>query len=132
MNFIKTFALVVGISLFSTELLHAQLQIDAQYRPRFELRDGYRKLSNLDNTPTGVISQRTRLSLTYKTENLKLVFSPQDVRVWGDENLSSAAGVDGDDASLTLFEGYAAIKMGNAGWVSVGRQQLVYDHQRLL
>ncbi|ALO16429.1 hypothetical protein L21SP5_02809 [Salinivirga cyanobacteriivorans] len=132
MNFIKTFALVAGISIFSIELAHAQLQIDAQYRPRFELRDGYQKLASPENTPSTVISQRTRLSLTYKTENLKLVFSPQDVRVWGDETLSSSTGVYGDDASLTLFEGYAAIKMRNVGWLSVGRQQLVYDNQRLL
>ena len=132
MNLIKTFAFVAGINIFSSQLSHAQLQIDAQYRPRFELRDGYRKPANPESTPSAVMSQRTRLSLTYKTKNLKLVFSPQDVRVWGDENLSSSTAVYGDDASLALFEGYAAIIMGNAGWFSVGRQQLVYNNQRLL
>lgn len=132
MNLIKTFAIVAGINIFSSQLSHAQLQIDAQYRPRFELPNGYRKLANPESTPSAVMSQRTRLSLTYKTDNLNLVFSPQDVRVWGDENLSSPTGVYGDNASLALFEGYAAIKMGNAGWISVGRQQLAYDHQRLL
>ncbi|MDA3865987.1 MAG: alginate export family protein [Salinivirgaceae bacterium] len=132
MNFVKTITLVAVICGFCSQLSYAQLQIDAQYRPRFEIRDGYRKLASPENTPSAVMSQRTRLSFSYKSDNLKLVFSPQDVRVWGDETLSSSTGVYGDDASLTLFEGYAAIKMNNIGWVSVGRQQLVYDNQRLL
>ncbi|MFO7863456.1 MAG: hypothetical protein R6U85_05610, partial [Salinivirgaceae bacterium] len=102
MNLIKAFAFVAGISIFSSQLSHAQLQINAQYRPRFELRDGYRKLASPESTPSALMSQRTRLSLSYKSDNLKLVFSPQDVRVWGDENLSSSTGVYGDDASLTL------------------------------
>jgi hypothetical protein len=96
------------------------------------VRDGYRKLATEGSTPSVIISQRTRLSFSYITENLKLKFTPQDVRVWGDEKLASSTGVYGDNASIDLFEGYAEIKMGDVGWISVGRQQLVYDHQRLL
>ena len=132
MKFIKPIALIIGICFCSPNLSYAQLKIDAQFRPRFEIRNGYRKLTSPGNTPSAVISQRARMKFSYKSDNLKLVFSPQDVRVWGDENLSSSTGVYGDDASLTLFEVYAAFKMGNAGWLSVGRQQLIYDQQRLL
>ena len=122
----------IVISLFVAIESQAQFIIDAQYRPRFEVRDGYRKLATEGSTPSVIISQRTRLSFSYITEKLKLKFTPQDVRIWGDEKLASSTGVYGDNASIDLFEGYAEIKMGNVGWISVGRQQLVYDHQRLL
>lgn len=111
---------------------NAQLSIDAEYRSRFEMRDGYRQIAIPDNMPSFIISQRTRLSFNYKTENIKLRITPQDVRVWGNEQLASSTGVYGDKASLDLLEGYAEIKVGNKSWLSVGRQQLNYDRQRLL
>jgi len=120
------------ISLFVILETQAQFRIDAQYLPRFELRDGYRKLATDGSVPTIVISQRTRLSFSYQSEKLKIKFTPQDVRIWGDELLANSTGVYGDNASLDLFEAYAEIKTGNFGWISVGRQQLVYDHERLL
>jgi len=124
--------IITAISLFVVLETQAQFNIDAQYRSRFEYRDGYRKLVTEGSTPSTIISQRARFSFSYTTENLKLRFTPQDVRVWGDEQLASSTGVYGDNASIDLFEGYAEIKMGNVGWISVGRQQLVYDQQRLL
>jgi hypothetical protein len=110
----------------------AQLNIDLEYRPRFELRHGYRNAALVDNPVIGCISQRSRLNLTYLTPAMRIVFSPQDVRIWGDEQLASSTGVYGDDASLSLFHAYAEIQTGNFGYVSVGRQPLVYDNQRLL
>ncbi|WP_297094057.1 alginate export family protein [uncultured Draconibacterium sp.] len=110
----------------------AQFTVDAQLRNRFELRNGYRKLAAEGTTPAAVISQRTRLSFSFENEHLKLKITPQDVRIWGDEQLSSSTGVYGDEASLDLFEGYVQIKTGAKGWLSVGRQQLVYDNQRIL
>lgn len=110
----------------------AQFSVDAQYRNRFEVRDGYKKLAAKGATPAVFVSQRTRISFNYENERLKLKFTPQDVRVWGDEQLSSSTGVFGDYASLDLFEGYVQIKTGAKSWLSVGRQQLVYDNQRIL
>lgn len=129
---LKRSLIITAISLFVVLETRAQFNIDAQYRPRFEVRNGYQKLATEGSAPSVIISQRTRLSFSYITEKLKLKFTPQDVRVWGDEKLASSTGVYGDNASIDLFEGYAEIKMGNVGWISVGRQQLVYDHQRLL
>jgi hypothetical protein len=110
----------------------AQFSVDAQHRNRFELRDGYKKLAAEGTTPAAFISQRTRLSFSYEKERLKLKFTPQDVRVWGDEQLSSSTGVFGDYASLDLFEAFVQIKTSEKSWLSVGRQQLVYDNQRIL
>jgi len=118
-------------SFFSTAL-QAQLSMEAEFRPRFEVRDGYRELAEPAATPSWIISQRTRLSFSYVTDRLRLHVTPQDVRVWGDEQLASSTGVYGDHASLDLLEAYAEIEMGKNTWVSVGRQQLAYDRQRLL
>ena len=124
--------IITVIFLFVVLETRAQFKIEAQYRPRFELRDGYQKLATDGSVPTVVISQRTRLSFSYESEKLKLKLTPQDVRVWGDEQLASSTGVYGDNASIDLFEAYAEMRIGNLGWLSVGRQQLVYDFERLL
>lgn len=108
-----------------------QLSIDAEYRNRFEFRDGYKSLPEAGSHPAAFISQRTRLSFSYETEQLRLKFTPQDVRVWGDEQSSGSTAVYGDDASLEMFEGFAELKIKNKNWLSVGRQQLIYDNQRL-
>jgi hypothetical protein len=109
----------------------AQFSVDAQYRNRFELRNGYKQLAAEGTTPAIFISQRTRLSFDFDSDKLKLKFTPQDVRVWGDEQLSSSTGVFGNNASLDLFEAFVQIKTSQKGWLSVGRQQLVYDNQRI-
>lgn len=119
-------------SLLSLNILHAQLQVGVQYRNRFELRDGYQKLAQQGSTPAFLVSQRTRISLAWKSENLKLKFTPQDIRLWGDEDVESSTGVFGSYASLEMFEGYAEMRISHPLWISVGRQQLVYDNKRLL
>lgn len=126
------FFLLLTCFIFLFNNAFAQINVDAQYRPRFEVRNGYRELIPKDANPSLIASQRMRLSLVYETEKLKLKFSPQDVRVWGDENLTSSTGVYGNDASLDLFEGYVELKPTGNLSLSVGRQTLVYDNQRLL
>ncbi len=117
--------------LSATSGIHAQFKVDAQFRTRLEFRDGYQKLALPGSVPTVFISQRTRLTFSYQTDKLRLKFTPQDVRLWGDEGIATATGVFGDTSSLDLFEGYTEIKLGNLGWISVGRQQLQYDSHRL-
>jgi hypothetical protein len=123
--------LLVSLTLCFTEI-QAQFKVEAELRPRFELSDGYKKLLADDEVPAVYISQRTRLRFSYESEMLKLVFTPQDVRVWGDEQSDSPVGVYGDDASLEMFEGYAELKFKKPFSVSAGRQKLVYDNERLL
>jgi hypothetical protein len=111
---------------------YSQLNVDVQIRPRFELRDGYQKLQPEDAIPAIFTIQRTRLTLSYETENLRLKITPQDVRIWGDEQLANMTAVYGDYASFDMFEGYVEAKIKNNTWISVGRQQLVYDNEWLL
>ncbi len=120
------------MSCFLAQNSFAQFNVDAQLRNRFEFRDGYKKLAEQGTDPAIFISQRTRISFNFENKQLKVRFTPQDVRVWGNEQLSSSTGVFGDNASLDLFEAFAQIKTGENAWFSVGRQQLVYDGQRIL
>lgn len=124
--------LLTFLSLIGSNKCWAQFSINAQIRNRAEYRNGYKNLVSKGTIPSILISQRTRICFLYETDNLKIKYSPQDVRIWGDENLSSSTGVYGDNASLTLFEGFADIKILQSGWLAIGRQQLVYDNQRLL
>ncbi|MFH1160977.1 MAG: alginate export family protein [bacterium] len=128
----KTVFLVSVIQLTVSLLSYGQFSIDAQLRPRFEIRDGYQHMIPDSVSPAFVISQRTRLSFAYENKFLKVRITPQDVRVWGDEQLVSSTGVFGDAASLDLFEGYLQLRLGRWGWLSAGRQQLFYDSERLL
>ena len=120
--------------LFLTEGMPvgAQLKVDVGYRPRLEVRHGYKRLANNYEVPAVFISQRMRLSWYYETDKLRMKFTPQDVRVWGDEQLASSTAVYGDSSSLDLVEAYVAIRTGIQSWLSIGRQQLAYDNQRLL
>jgi hypothetical protein len=124
--------LLLVFSLMLQVCAIAQLNIDVQIRPRFEIRDGYQKLQTENAVPAILTTQRTRLSLAYETENFKIKISPQDVRVWGDEQLANMTAVYGDHASLDTFEGYVEAKVKNNTWVSIGRQQLIYDNEWLL
>ena len=124
--------LLFALSLATIPLATAQFQLDAQLRTRGEFRDGYQRLAANDATPAALISQRSRLTLSYATEDFKLWFSPQDVRIWGDEELASLGGVTGNKASLDMFEGMVDFRIGSNSWLAVGRQTLVYDNQWLL
>lgn len=121
--------LVLGLSL-ADPVIQAQFSIDAQLRSRFEFRDGYQRLAVSSSVPAMLISQRTRISFRYEDEKIILVFAPQDVRIWGGDQVGASSAVPNN--TLGLFEGYAEIKLGEIGWVSVGRQPLVYDSRRLL
>ncbi len=131
-NPVKRVGLMIILLTGNFYLLRAQFSVDAQYRNRFEVRNGYKGLAPADRVPAVFISQRTRISVAYETSQLRVRFTPQDVRVWGDEQLSSSTGVFGNPSSLDLFEAFLEIKTGTTGWLSVGRQQLVYDNQRIL
>lgn len=126
---ILSLPLIGGPLLFS---IYGQLKLEAEFRPRVETRRGYQELSIPGAVTHLSVSQRTRLSFQYATEKIRLIITPQDVRIWGDEQISSNTGVYGDDASLELFEAYTEMRLGPKSLLSVGRQQLVYDNERLL
>jgi len=99
--------------------------IDAEIRPRTEMRDGF-KIPNAEGKDPGVFtSQRTRLGLTYSSGLLNAQLTIQDARVYG-QYASSAT-----DATTGLYEGWAEVLLVPGGSLKVGRQTIKYDDSRL-
>jgi len=106
--------------------VNAQLKVDAELRPRFEYRHGYKTLfaDNLD--PAAFVVQRTRLNTSYKMEKLNFYISIQDVRVWGDVPQLNTA----DNNGLSLHQAWAKITVTNTISTKIGRQEIIYDDSR--
>lgn len=103
----------------------AVFKLDAELRPRMELRNGYRVLRDDTSRLAFFITQRTRLNISYIHPKFGLVLSVQDVRTWGDSDPRSNKG------STQLFEGYGEWYATPQLTVRLGRQRLMYDNQRL-
>lgn len=111
-------------SLFILLLLHfqstAQLSINAEIRPRTELRYGHKKLPTQGQTPAFLISQRMRLGTFYKNENLEAKLTLQNASVWGDEQ------------NVIFYEAWVKYYLSKKWNLTIGRQELQYDGGRLI
>lgn len=106
--------------------VYSQFTLDAELRPRFEFRHGYKTLYPNNVDPAAFVSQRTRLNFEFKTEKLHLYLSPQDVRVWGDVPQLNVA----DNNGFSLHQAWAEILLIKDFNFKIGRQEIVYDDQR--
>jgi hypothetical protein len=119
----------------------AQLSLTGQLRVRTEYRNGYGTLETIGNQPAFLTSQRARVNINYQSARVIFQASVQDVRVWG-ADASTINNADG--ARLSVHEAWAELVLANARdsslghspveyfGIRVGRQELVYDDQRLL
>lgn len=118
--------LVFLLFISAPALVQAQFRLDGQFRPRTEYRNGYRILRGDNTDPAFFVSQRSRLSLMYQNELYKIKISGQDVRVWGDVAQLQ------DNANVNIHEAWALVNVSKSLGLKIGRQELVYDNQRLL
>ncbi|WP_109300957.1 alginate export family protein [Aquimarina sp. AU474] len=108
--------------------VHAQLDIDADLRSRFEYLHGFNNLFPNDADPAAFVTQRSRLNIGFKQEKLKIFISVQDVSTWGDTRQILIN--DGND-SFSLFQAWGQIFL-NSNWsLKAGRQVISYDDQRI-
>ena len=126
---------------FIVQQSRAQLSLSGQLRDRGEIREGYGNLVPLGSKAAGFISQRTRLNFGYKLDRLTFGVVVQDVRIWG-QDASTISNVDVGNR-LMLHEGWGNIVLANKAdptigfkaidnlSLKVGRQELIYDDQRL-
>jgi hypothetical protein len=137
--------IIALILLFSsciyTNTATAQLSLTGQLRTRGELRDGYGTLENIGSKNAAFIAQRTRLTFSYKSSKVLFQTSVQDVRLWG-QDASTITPADG--SKLAIHEAWAEIILSNKKdtafkispvdyfAIKIGRQELVYDDERLL
>lgn len=101
-------------------------KISGQYRIRPEFRKGYKTLTTDTSKAAFFIPQRARLILDYKKDNIRMFTSVQDIRTWGDEEQLK------DNAGLQVNELWLELALKHGLSLKVGRQELVYDDQRLL
>jgi len=134
--FIKTACMGACFGLMQKS--QAQLQVSAQLRTRTELRDGQGSLLPKGSTPAFFTSQRSRLSLNYAAYRLKFGLTLQDVRVWGQDASLINRTTTQDNNALMLHEAWAEILLTDTTLktqslsLKIGRQELVYDDQRLI
>ncbi|MFL5731543.1 MAG: alginate export family protein [Cytophagaceae bacterium] len=132
----KLLKILFILLLFNTGSF-AQLTMTAQVRTRTEFRNGQGTLPESHVTPSLFTSQRTRLNVGYTMDHLKLFTAIQDVRVWG-MDASTISNMDGN--RLYLHEGWGEIIFNDTTYLKkiknlslkIGRQELVYDDERLL
>lgn len=104
----------------------AQLKFSGEIRPRFEFRNGYKELRDSATSPAYFVGQRSRLNLIYKSDRITTGFSLQDVRIWGDQRIST------QKANIGLHEGWVEYAFSEKTSVKCGRQELSYGNKRLL
>ncbi len=135
----KTKLLFAGICT-SLMCLHAsaQLSLSGQLRTRTEVRNGQGAPLPQGAKPAFFTSQRTRVSLGYNYYRLKFNVTAQDVRVWGQDVSTINRTTTADNNGLMLHEAWAEILLTDTSIknkalnLKLGRQELVYDDQRLL
>src|SRR5690554_302238 len=121
----KTLAILcigLGMATYAQEF-----EISAELRRRFEYRHGYKTLADDSLDPAVFVSQRTRLNFGYKSEKLNAYFSVQNVRVWGDVATSAIS----DKNGTAIHEAWAEILLNQQFSLKFGRQEIIYDDQRM-
>lgn len=117
---------------------YGQLQVNAQLRTRTEFRNGQGAPLAKGADAAFFTSQRTRLGFLYNAYRLKLGLTVQDARVWGQDASTINRTTTADNNGLMLHEAWAEIQLTDtliktsALTLKIGRQELVYDDQRLL
>lgn len=123
----KTLKILMAIVLLSiTQSLMSQVEWSGELRFRPEYRDGYNCLPDSSSHPAFITSQRARINANFQRDDLNVYFSLQDVRVWGEQKLKE------DLPSVALYQGWAEYNFSEYFALKAGRQEFVYDNERLL
>lgn len=119
----------IGLLFFTLLIMQVQAQftLDAELRPRFEYRHGYKTLFPDNVDPAAFVSQRTRLNTAYEIEKLSFYLSLQDFRTWGDVPQLNTA----DKNGIGIHQAWGEIQLDPHFFLKVGRQEIVYDDHRI-
>lgn len=105
----------------------AQFNLSGELRPRTELRHGYKTLPAENANAAFFTEQRSRLNLNYSKELYEVGFTMQDVRIWG-----SQSQLNKSDGLFSVHEAWGQINFSETVSLRAGRQELVYEDQRIL
>jgi hypothetical protein len=125
-------------TLLTFSQAYSQLTITTQLRTRAEFRDGQGTPLSKGAKPAFFLSQRSRLSALFNSTRIRTQVSLQDVRVWGQDvstiNRTTVQELNG----IMLHEAWAELLLSDTSnkrlmmTMKIGRQELVYDDQRLV
>jgi hypothetical protein len=119
-------SMTILIAIVSPQFIVAQTTvIDGEIRNRIEFQDGFSTPILSANDPGIFSSQRTRLGLTFTSGLLTTQITLQDSRVFGQYGNSAAT------ATTAVFEAWANMLLFSGGSLTVGRQAIKYDDNRL-
>lgn len=113
---------------FGAAMQAQEFDANLQLRPRFEYRNGYKTLLPEGQEGTSQISQRSRLNLNFKQDDLIVKLTFQNIRTWGDVPTTTTA----DKNGVAIFEAWAQYNFTEKWSARVGRQVLSYDNQRIM
>jgi hypothetical protein len=119
-------------AVFLSSISYAQFTISAELRPRAEMNRGAGTLFPDSVAAYNYITQRTRLNFDYNTEKFQMRLSLQDVRVWGHGDVYNPTGIFSYNNGMSIYEGWFRIKFQDVSNLTIGRQMLKYDDQRLI
>lgn len=135
-NLTSGWILLLGVLLGGR--VTAQLEVSGQLRARAEFRDGQGAPLPKGAAAAFFVSQRTRLNVFYSMYRLKFGLSLQDVRVWGQDASTINRTTTQTNNGLQFHQAWAEIQLTDTTLknkslsLKIGRQELVYDDQRLL
>lgn len=122
----------------ATTSAYGQFSLTGQFRTRAEYRDGQGAPLSKGQAAAVFISQRSRLNALFNTKRLKTGLSLQDVRVWGQDVSTINRTTSVEHNSLMLHQAWAELLLSDTTQkthslsLKLGRQELVYDDQRLI
>lgn len=118
--------IALSLMLFPFMGYAQSFNLEGEFRPRMENRHGYKTLPSPDNEPVAFISQRSRLNAMYADDNVRVGFSLQDIRVWGDVPQLNAS-----DENFSVHEAWGELLFTDHWSLKAGRQEIVYDDSRI-
>ena len=123
---------IIGLLIFNFSS-NAQFTLDAEIRPRFEYRHGYKTVIKSNQSNAAFTEQRTRLNIGYKASGYNFKISLQDVHVWGSQPqlINTYGKVNENGSLLSLHEAWAEALFSENWKFKFGRQEIVLDDHRI-
>lgn len=118
---------IIALCIIITSALNLNSQtFFGEIRQRGEYRDGYKVPAYPSSEFAAFVSQRTRLGVNFNQKNIEMKITFQDVRTWGDQKLKT------NKATTGIYEAWALLPINDSFAIKLGRQELIYDNERLL
>ncbi len=122
----RTIYIAVLLTVLATSTLKAQFTIIGEVRPRAELRNGFKTLTDESKDPSFFTEQRSRLYLDYAMPEFKFRLALQDIRIWGETSQIFKE----ETGKAFISEAWGQYFVSPFFSVKAGRQIISYDNQR--